>query len=78
VVSLKKFICQFVFNETELFLSVVGGKVVHQAIRPSTTTTTTTSISSPVQQPPQKVVIRSVPQKTIITSSAAKVKYFIN
>lgn len=54
------------------FPQVVGGKVT-QALRPVTTTTTitpaTVSVSSPVQQPPQKVLIRSVPAKTIISTN---------
>lgn len=35
----------------------------------ATTTSTTTTSSSPVQQPPQKVIIRSVPTKTIISAN---------
>lgn len=70
---------EYSFSIHVIFPAVVGGKVVQQAVvRPSTvvtTTTTATTVSSPVQQPPQKVLIRSVPQKTIITSTA-KVSYF--
>lgn len=55
-----------------MFNLVVGGKVT-QAIRPVTSTATSvassTSTSSPVQQPPQKVIIRSVPTKTIISAN---------
>lgn len=49
---------------------VVGGKVT-QTMRPvtATTTCTTTTSASPVHQPPQKVIIRSVPTKTIISAN---------
>ncbi|KAL7039025.1 hypothetical protein ACKWTF_009771 [Chironomus riparius] len=47
--------------------NVVGGKVTQTIqARPIATSTPT---SSPVQQPPQKVLIRSVPSKTIISSN---------
>lgn len=57
-------------HKIDLLILVVGGKVT-QTMRPvtATTTSTTTTSASPVQQPPQKVIIRSVPTKTIISAN---------